>query len=205
MFKSTHPLTRLFWIALVVGVVVYQLKKTEYPGSDAVIVEIDTHHEYSSQYGSESPCVLPVVFYQKNSNQLDVQAVQDLNEIAQRLIQNPGMKLEISGKQGKYEKHGLASQREEAVVNFLQDMYNIRRNRLVIATDDSDHFESPSHKRSHSYNHHGHDYVKKSCKSQSYTYSYSYSCNKNKNRSYHSSCSKNVKKEDRAVYVTCVN
>lgn len=217
MFKSIHPITRIFWVSLVIGVVVYQLNKTEYPGSDAVIEDAYSYGHSESLSDESSACVFPAVFFDMNSGHLNDEAMRALDEIGAKLERNPEMKIEIAGIQNGVEGTGLENVREQAIVGYLRRTYQIRPHRLVVADEMGELVKPKSHNDHHahqehheSYNHNGHHYeyhYKSSCKSMK-SYSYS-SCNKvkrhcNKERS---SCNKRkqVKKTYRAVYITCLD
>lgn len=218
MLKSTHPITRIFWISLVVGVVIYQLNKTEYPGSDAVVEDAQSLN-YTESYSDVNSCVFPAIFFEPNSSILNVESVEALDEIATRMDRNPGMKIEIAGKQGHGELRGIESERENAILAYLTVNHDIHPRRLVRA-EESGEFVKPNARQGHKghihehhevHGHNGNHYefhYKGSCRSKS-TYTYSSSCSKRKRHCSNSwsSCHKkqNVKKTHRAVYITCID
>ncbi len=201
MFKKIHPLTRVFWIALVAGVVIYQLNHTEYSGSDSYTLDIEHSSELSQPIEKANVCVLPVIFFDNRSNQLDLEATEELNEVAQRMINHPSMILEISGKRGAYEPTYMATMREQAVMKYLTLNFGISPRRLTILEDDAESFQSPHSEKESSHEHHSYTYdehFRSHCNSRTYTRS---SCRSSR-RTY--TCHKQkARKENRAVYLTC--
>ncbi|MCI4669718.1 MAG: OmpA family protein [Bacteroidia bacterium] len=217
MFKSTHPITRIFWVTLVIGVLVYQMSKTEYPGTDAVIEDARTY-SYSDTYEEGNACVFPAIFFETNSSKLELESMASLDEIAQRMMRNPQMRLEISGLQGHSENHGLAEDREDAIYKYLTRNYNFLPNRLVRSDNDANVFEKP--RKDDRLEYRGHTSRHESFDQNGHHYEFHYynssSC-KNKRRNSHSNKShckqsrkschkqKEVKKTHRAVYITCLD
>ncbi|MEO0895914.1 MAG: hypothetical protein AAFY71_05920 [Bacteroidota bacterium] len=155
MLKSIHPLTRLFWVALVIGAIVYQLNKTDYPGPDAYYSgqeEVDRQELFMS----ENTCHLPVIVFDEGSNQLDMDDYEELHLVGQLMVNNPNMWIEIAGKEGRHEGHHLAENRERAVYKFLVKTYNILPRRLKIDKQDHHRFEHANHHEGHKKHHKHH-------------------------------------------------